>query len=74
MLDMMGIAVGLAGSFIGVFGYLFKKNISRIDILERNSLHRSEAKELITDKLAPIQVHIEEIKHDIRDIKDSLRA
>lgn len=75
-MDLTGLdkilAVAASG-FIGVWGYMHKRTTHRIDLIEKECLPKTDAKELIGDKLAPLYVHLNEIRSDIKEIKADVK-
>lgn len=67
----------IAGTWAAVTawgGWLFKRQISRIDDLEKKVMSQAEIRELINDKLDPMRVDMKNIKEDIKEMKDDIKT
>jgi hypothetical protein len=76
-------AIGIASGILGVCGFLYKRIMSRLDACETKMIHqdhllstkldREAAKELVSDKLAPIIVTLQDIKKDLDEISRDVK-
>lgn len=55
-------------------GWLFKRQISRIDELEKQIMDEQEIRQLINDKLCPMRVDMKNIKEDIGEMKGDIKT
>lgn len=70
-----GLFATISAFFVTLFGVLTRRQNQKIDnCLDdlNNKVDKDEVRTLINDKLEPINVHIVEIKDDIKEIKQTL--
>ena len=71
-----GIIGSILAFLFGLVGYHYRKQNNRLEELEHalpTKLDADQTRIIIGDKLDPINVHIEEIKDDIKEIKVKLK-
>jgi len=55
-------------------GWMFKRQIARIDELEKQVMNEQEIRQLINDKLDPMRVDMKNIKEDIGEMKGDIKT
>lgn len=68
------IAAGVWAAVTAWGGWLFKRQIARIDELEKWTMNEQEIRQLINDKLDPMRVDMRNIKEDVTEMKSDIKT